>query len=463
MKTILINIFDSNIARNILRTNVFKELKKEKNFKLVVLVPHIKKEFYEDEFKHDNVIIDELPKVPASRSEIIANFIIRNSIPTHTVLQIMKEGLDGSGRLRLDKYIIACLAWLLGKYGSYRKLLRSIAPLFFQRGIYQGIFDKYKPDIIFSPTIYSTNDIRLIRCAKDNNIKVIGMIKSWDNLTSKDFVLIYPDYMIVHNEIIARELNYYADYPKDKIFISGIPQFDRYLEDNFIETQEQFFHKMKLNPEKKVILYSAMGSWLVPTEKAIIIMLADIINKGKLKYPAQLLVRLHPAYTSEDATLKNIPNIIIDRPGSFRSTTSSTVLRSGWEFHEDDTKHLAATVKYADVAINEGSTMSIECACFDTPLININFDANSSKVPYWRSVKRLFKREHYIPIIETGGLKLPNNEEELIRAINDYLADHELDKTGRDQIVKEQCFKFDGRSGERIANFIINTLLNEKK
>jgi hypothetical protein len=48
--------------------------------------------------------------------------------------------------------------------------------------------------------------------------------------------------------------------------------------------------------------------------------------------------------------------------------------------------------------------------------------------------------------------------EELTDYINSYLRDPELDGIGRRKIREEQCWKLDGKSGERIANYILKYL-----
>jgi hypothetical protein len=44
--------------------------------------------------------------------------------------------------------------------------------------------------------------------------------------------------------------------------------------------------------------------------------------------------------------------------------------------------------------------------------------------------------------------------EELLKYINMYLENPSLDKEGRKRIINEQCYKLDGRSGERIGEKI---------
>jgi hypothetical protein len=65
--------------------------------------------------------------------------------------------------------------------------------------------------------------------------------------------------------------------------------------------------------------------------------------------------------------------------------------------------------------------------------------------------------------MKTGGVRIARNVDELIKFINMYLSNPKLDSEGRKRIVREQCYKVDGRVGERIAKYILgfSTLLTE--
>ena len=56
------------------------------------------------------------------------------------------------------------------------------------------------------------------------------------------------------------------------------------------------------------------------------------------------------------------------------------------------------------------------------------------------------------------GVRLAKSREDLIKYVNMYLKDPSIDREGRKRMVVEQCYKFDGKSGERIANHVLNLL-----
>jgi hypothetical protein len=101
--------------------------------------------------------------------------------------------------------------------------------------------------------------------------------------------------------------------------------------------------------------------------------------------------------------------------------------------------------------------MSIDAAAFDKPVINLAFDGYE-KLPYIKSVRRLYDLEHYVPVVKSGGVRLAYNEKELIEWINKYLENPSLDRVGRKRMLEEQCYKFDGKSTARTAGYVLDFL-----
>src|SRR3989344_6429226 len=193
MKTIFITAYHPFISKNILNTNVFGILKQRKNLRIILLVPVILKDFFENNYRFDNVVIESIDLAPFSKSRL-SNF-------------------------------------------------------------YKDYFEKYKPDIVFSTDVYDDFDQALIKEAKIRKIFVIGMIRSWDNNISKGLMRCFPDKLIVNNEVIRKEATELHNYPEGNIFIGGLPQFDDYLKAPF-KRREEFFGSIGGNPEKRTILFS---------------------------------------------------------------------------------------------------------------------------------------------------------------------------------------------------------------
>ena len=457
MKTVLIYVYDSNIVRNILRTKVLPTLiQSTKIAKIVLLVHALKVDEYSEEFTDPKIVLEAYPPNRPSKGELGAWFLIRQTIPTNNVRLKINEILDRNPSLRIPKYICALVIHTLSRWYRLQRLILKILEIPFRTATFAPLLEKHKPDLVFLPTTYDINDIRLLKYCRAHKIPTVGMIKSWDNLLGKDALVIPPDHLVVHNDIVKRHAIELTHYPEKEILVSGIPQFDIYADPSFTDSKEAFFKEMGLDPSKKLILYACMGAWINLHEREMIEIIADLVATNTFAYPAQLLVRLHPAYLSEDEAVKKIPNITLDRPGNGNFDRNSW--RADWEFSVNDTRRLANTLKWSDVVIHSGSTMSIDAVSFDLPIVNVGYDGNVQNEKYERSARRLLKKDHYRPIVESGGVTAVESTEELITAVNGYLRDRGLHRQGRERIIAEQIYKLDGKAGERIGNFIIECL-----
>jgi len=282
------------------------------------------------------------------------------------------------------------------------------------------------------------------------------MIKSWDNLIGKDPLLLWPDRLIVHNEIVKQYAVSMHSYPEDRIFISGLPQLDVYVRNNNIRTRKDFLSSLGIDPSAVLIVYSAVGKLISYHEPEVIKYLSNLINSGNVVAGAHLLVRLHPAYPSDESLLGDLPNTTIVRPGQVG--VDNNPLRFDFEFNTEETNVLMETLKWADVLIQSGSTMAIDAACFDTPIISLGFDGYIDNEKQEFSNRRLLIKDHYQRILDTKGTKEVYTERELVAAIQEYVKHPELDRDGRAAIVREQCYRLDGKSGSRIGEYIIRYL-----
>ena len=85
----------------------------------------------------------------------------------------------------------------------------------------------------------------------------------------------------------------------------------------------------------------------------------------------------------------------------------------------------------ADVNVNMASTMSIDFALRDTPVVNIGFDQD----PTGRRAESYYQFTHYRPVVELGAVRVAASPDELAVHVSAYLDRPELDRDGRRAIV----------------------------
>jgi hypothetical protein len=109
------------------------------------------------------------------------------------------------------------------------------------------------------------------------------------------------------------------------------------------------------------------------------------------------------------------------------------------------------------VVVNVASTIAIEAAICDTPVVNIGFDGPEPR-PFLDSAARYYHYTHYRPLLEAGAVRVADSPEAMLTEIRRYLDYPELDRAGRARAVEEQCFGADGRASERVAEFVLGEL-----
>ena len=63
-----------------------------------------------------------------------------------------------------------------------------------------------------------------------------------------------------------------------------------------------------------------------------------------------------------------------------------------------------------------------------------------------------------LSFFKTGAAKLAQSPDNLIACVKEYLKNPSIDCEGRKKAVLQQLWKLDGKSSERIANFILSFL-----
>jgi hypothetical protein len=149
-----------------------------------------------------------------------------------------------------------------------------------------------------------------------------------------------------------------------------------------------------------------------------------------------------------------VPNVIIEKP--FRATVK-TGDGLAIDITTENQRHLANTMRHSDVVVNVASTIAIEAAIFDTPVVNVSFDGETPS-EWVRSARRYYRFTHYVNITRHGAVRVAEDPAQLVEHVGRYLEDPALDREGRHRVVLEQCQFLDGRAGERVAAFVAGEL-----
>lgn len=464
-KTIFLPIYNGIRAKNFFHTDTYHELIKDKNLRLVIVIPSSKLEYYQQTFPEPNVIFEPLDIVSEPWVGRVLAEIAFNSLGTITVR--FKQKLEYWKHKKLMRYIIKrAINIMLGPITPLRGAIRWLDKVLV--GIdpdVAALLDRYKPDLVLTPDIVFPLDRIFLRTAKRKGYYVIGLTRSWDNLTSKGIVQVLPDKLILHTTRMKKQAVELVGMPAQDIYVSGPPDYDRYFKPPG-KTKEEFCREFGIDPKRRLILFGPFYDEYTGSAAVMINALTDAVADGRLPNDIHFVLRYRPA-TPKMAPGELHPSeyITVTQPCShyFRVKNCAQTPTKDWEFSPQDVDLLAHSFFFSEMLINTFSTITIDAAALDKPIIGIRYDAKPDCLPLHSVVKIHDAHDHYSELERAGAVRLVYSNDELIDAINFYLKHPETDREGRKRIVREQIEFTDGLSGKRAADFIHETLYTLSK
>ena len=462
MKTIFIGIFSPNQVRNFLLIpdGVFGLLKKA-GLKIVLLVPstaceQIKKDFVGENIFVESIIVDWKRNFLQNLYYFISSYLNFTEGARLFAWMGVRIDVPVADKKRWFYPLKVFIAETIGKSRWIRmSLMLRLDNLVYYKRPHKEIFDKYNPNLVFVPDVLSAPGASLVREAKRQNIKTIGMPASWDHLP-KRFEPLHVDNLLVWNELLKKEAINLQNYHENNTFVIGVPQYDAFAQKNLLWSREEFMKKFNFDQSKKTIFFSS-SSVYAPDDGDIAEILINAIKEKKFSCPAQLFIRPYPGIT--------IDHEKFDRFDSQESVYIDWIEQkkifghSGFAWYPtfDSMIHFANLLYHCDIIISTYSSVSVEASAFSKPIININFDGFKNR-PFNQSVKRFKHLSHFKHVLETNGVRQAENEEDLLRAINEFLKNPDVNKENVVKLRDKMCWKIDGKSSERIANHLLGCL-----
>jgi hypothetical protein len=457
--TVLVSVPHGAAAGNVLRTGlVGRLLDSEIGCSVVLLSPLVKDAAFVREFAHPRVRFEDLP--PHRPSGLEARLL---GLMQAAYLQ---SRITESVRIRREEAIAnRIVRWI----GAKQVIAEALAPSMTNRSTRyrlsdrlvshewaERLFDRDRPALLVTSSpglIFS--EVPLLRTAARRRVRSIAVDPSWDNFTNKLLPVRRVDCIVVWNDLMKTQAVDLHGYEPDEVRVVGAQHWDLYFHPGTLVPREAFFRQIGADPARKLITLTTSPRELYPHFAHLIRALLQALNGGVWNQPVQLLVRVHPrdrldAYGEFQAS----PHLIVEKP--FRASA-----RAGDGLDVDVTadaqRHLANTMRHSDVVVQVSSTIAIEAAIFDTPVVNVAFDG-PEPAEWVKASRRYLSFTHFANILRHGAVHVAETPQQMVEAIGRYLADPSLDREGRRKVVLEQCQFLDGRSADRVAACVVDEL-----
>jgi hypothetical protein len=375
---------------------------------------------------------------------------------------VRQAAVEQPNRRRLLMPIARSLLGLMRRSRTIRKSIENLQARF-TPGIYADLFERYAPRLVVASTPGWRLDRYLLREAAAAGISTAAMTVGWDNPSSYGLAGAPKGWINCWSDIQMQELINGSDWPADRVNIGGIPAYDGYFRRQWERPRDEYFDHHGLDPERKLLAYACSFVSFSPSMQNLE-PLAELVQNGAFDQPAQLLIRLHPNHFQQNPLFISERKAILDLAKTHPHIYVVKPEPLGGEFgyySGEDMPEKASMMAHADVFLTVYSTMVVEAAIHDRPIVSVCIDAEKG----WNR-----PRKFSLPLSEIGDWpthtrfrsaragKVVGDRQALKQAIQEYLANPELDREERLAFVEREVTYTDGRAAERTAEFIVSLI-----
>lgn len=363
-------------------------------------------------------------------------------------------GRNDSALLRARGACVEMAGWMATAASVTRALERVVDRLSRQGRDLEPIRRQLRqidPDLIWSTVSVSGWETPYRLAARDLGIPVVTSILSFDNLTSRGPLARDAHYLVWGTRMKEQLLRLYPGLNDRHVTITGTPQFDFHRRPSCLWTRERTLDTLGVPPGGRYFLYGASHAVLTPEEPRLVAQLASRLDDHAALASHALVVRLHPLDDTPRWTwhVGSRPRVHLS-PAFARGSAAA----DGWMVPTaDDHARLTSSLAHADACINIASTLSLDAAILDRPVICIDFTTEPESPRDMLYAE--YGAEHYAPLVASGGIRIARSWHELLALMTEAVAAPERDRELRARMVAAECGPVDGRAAERVARTLM--------
>ncbi len=359
--------------------------------------------------------------------------------------------------------LIKSATWLLRRSRLARQALIS-AQMYFTSTIYHDLFEKYRPALVIASTPGWRMDRFLLREAGRRGLPTAAAIVGWDNPSSYRLPGARMDWATCWSQIQKQELIHGSDWAAERVNVGGIPSYDGYFRQSWLIPRDEYFRLHQLDPQRKLLSYACSFVTFSPNYPNVEA-LAKLVSQNQLAMPSQLLIRLHPNHFQSGSLYEQEANRIRELVRTLPHVHLVEPVPLGGElgyYSGEDMPEKASMMAYSDVFLTVYSTMVVETAIHDRPIVSVcidvpggwntpgKFSLSLSEIGEWPTHERFRKAK--------AG-RIVANERDLRDVVNLYLERPETDRLERHRFIQDECTYTDGSAGKRTGEFFQSLIM----
>jgi CDP-glycerol glycerophosphotransferase (TagB/SpsB family) len=391
-------------------------------------------------------------------------------------MRINTAAMDGNFRLLTAGYyssrqryalpFLRVLIWMMRRSQPLRRVIVR-AQQKYTPNIYMDLFKKYQPDLVISRTPGWRLDRYILREAARRGIHTAAVLVGWDNPSSYNLSGSPVEHIVCWSEIQKEELVLGSDWNPENVFIGGIPSYDGYFRREWLIPRDVYFRKHGLDPDRKLLAYACSFETLHPNFPNMATLI-DLVNNNRLSESGQLLIRFHPNHFKKDTRFEGEKNRVAEYIKGMQHIhmVEPVSLGAGLAHYSgEDMPEKASMMTWADVFLTVYSTMVVETAIHDRPIVSMTIDTPGGwnmKGVYSPPLTSIGDWPTHKRFRQSGAGRVAETPEQVRELVDFYLQNPTADSKERHKFILDECTFIDGRAGVRTGEYILS-LLEEKK
>jgi hypothetical protein len=295
----------------------------------------------------------------------------------------------------------------------------------------------------------------LFQAMQHLGIPTLAHVLSFDNLTSRGYIPVAGyDRFLVWNSGMADELHRFYDIDPSRITVTGTPQFDFHVDPRYRWPREETVRRLGLDPGRPYLVYCANHRGITPNEPDLVDHILRVAAADPILSGYDWVVRVHPLdrYSRWTRLQERTPRLRLDHPWKRDDVTAHWALPTA-----EEVAHLGNTLRHAAGVVTVASTIALDSAIVDTPVVGVGFHpaATAMESQFYHDAHW---SHHYRPISESGAVPIAGDLTELVTLLREAVTSPNARRAARRDLAERMCGPVDGGAADRIAAAIDATV-----
>ena len=266
------------------------------------------------------------------------------------------------------------------------------------------------PDVVLlTPLIdLGSPQLDLLKSAKASGYRTVLCVGSWDHLSSKALLRIWPDLVTVWNPLQKQEAIELHKFPAQRVAITGSQCYDQWFGRQPSRSREEFCQAMGLSSSHPFLLYvcSSLFRGGPPEADFIATWIKDIRSYKSASFQnIGILIRPHPGRITEWTDVD-------------KSEWSNIVLHGGNPIDDSSKADYFDALYYSEAVIGLNTSAFLEAAIIGKPVLTVLHN------DYWKSQEGTL-HFHYLLTVGGGLLRTASDLKEHLNQIDSVLNQEE--------------------------------------